>query len=149
MISSYINELLNNPSSGAIRKMFEEGALLKQKYGFENVYDFTLGNPSMKVPQKVMDAIKKVSSDEEHGYMQNAGFDFARLSMAKKTSLEQGVNVSPENIVMACGAAAALNVTLKTLLNPNDEVIVSAPYFTEYDHYIKNHNGVVLRVQSK
>ena len=151
MISKSIKSLVESPSSGVIRKMFEEGAALKKKFGAENVYDFSLGNPDLDPPSKVTDAIKQVCAQESHlchGYMPNAGYPETRAAMADKTSLEQGVKVGFENIIMQVGAAGALNSTLKALLNPGDEVIVPTPYFVEYDHYIHNHGGEIVRVRT-
>ncbi len=152
MISKQIDSLVKSPSAGVIRKMFEEGAILKQKYGEDKVYDFSLGNPDLDPPQAVVDAIKEFAQDTSHnchGYMPNAGYPFARQAMADKTAKEQGVEVPKECVVMAVGAAGALNSTLKALLNPGDEVIVPCPYFTEYDHYIHNHGGEIIRVSTK
>lgn len=133
--------------------MFEEGALLKQKYGADKVYDFSLGNPDLDPPEKVINAIKEVASNETHlchSYMPNAGFVETRQAMADKTAKEQGIDkIDYNNVVMAVGAAGALNVTMKALLNDDDEVIVPCPYFTEYDHYIQNHGGKIVRVQTK
>jgi len=151
MISKNIKSLVESPSSGVIRKMFEEGAALKAKFGADKVYDFSLGNPDLDPPKKVIDAIHEVADSESHlchGYMPNAGYKETRAAMAKKTSVEQGVEVSFENIIMQVGAAGALNVVLKSLLNPGDEVIVPCPYFTEYDHYIHNHDGEIVRVKT-
>lgn len=132
--------------------MFEEGTVLKQKYGADNVYDFSLGNPDLDPPAEVVEAIKKYAQETTkgcHGYMSNAGYLSAREAMAQKTSLEQGVAVHSSDVIMSVGAAGALNVVLKTLLNKDDEVIVPCPYFTEYDHYIHNHNGEIVRVATK
>lgn len=151
MISQKISELVNSPSSGVIRKMFEEGAALKAKFGADKVFDFSLGNPDLDPPAKVIDAISKVAANESHlchGYMPNAGYPETRTAMAKKTSLEQGVEVPMENVVMQVGAAGALNATLKALLNDGDEVIIPCPYFAEYDHYIRNHGGKIVRVKT-
>ena len=151
MISKCIKSLVESPSSGVIRKMFEEGAALKKKFGAENVYDFSLGNPDLDPPKKVTDAIKEVCNAESHlchSYMPNAGYPETRAAMAKKTSLEQGVEVPFENLVMQVGAAGALNSILKALLNPGDQVIVPAPYFVEYDHYIHNHGGDIVRAKT-
>lgn len=152
MISKQIKSLVESPSAGVIRKMFEEGAALKKEFGEDAVYDFSLGNPDLDPPEKVSEMLVKVASDKRHGvhaYMPNAGYMETRSAMAKKTSVEQGVEVGYENIVMSVGAAGALNVTLKSLLNDGDEVIVVCPYFTEYDHYIRNHGGTIVRVNSK
>ena len=152
MISKNIKALVESPSAGVIRKMFEEGAVLKQKYGADKVYDFSLGNPDLDPPQTVVDAIKEIAQDTSHnchGYMPNAGYPQARQAMADKSAKEQGVPVSKECVVMAVGAAGALNSALKALLNPGDEVIVPCPYFTEYDHYIHNHGGEIIRVKTK
>ncbi|MCR4952678.1 MAG: pyridoxal phosphate-dependent aminotransferase [Treponema sp.] len=152
MISQNVKSLVESPSSGVIRKMFEEGAVLKAKYGEDKVYDFSLGNPDLDPPKKVIDAINSVASSESHlchGYMPNAGYKETREAMAKKTSIEQGVPVDFSNVVIAVGAAGALNVIFKALLNPGDAVIVPCPYFTEYDHYIHNNGGEIVRVKTK
>ena len=152
MISQKVKEIVESPSNGVIRKMFEEGALLKQKYGAENVYDFSIGNPDLDPPQKVCDAVKEVAADTthlRHGYMPNPGYTETRQAMAKKTSIEQGVEIDFSNVVMAVGAAGAINVTLKALLNPNDEVIVPCPYFAEYGHYVHNYGGEIVGVPTK
>ena len=153
MISKNVKMLVESPSAGVIRKMFEEGAVLKQKYGADKVYDFSLGNPDLDPPQKVVDVIKEIAQDTSHnchGYMPNAGYPEARAAMAKKTALEQETGEIPMDcVVMAVGAAGALNSALKALLNPEDEVIVPCPYFTEYDHYIHNHGGEIIRVKTK
>ncbi|MGI5092445.1 pyridoxal phosphate-dependent aminotransferase [Treponema socranskii] len=152
MIAAYIRDLLESPKAGVIRKMFEEGARLKKKYGAENVYDFSLGNPDLDPPDSIARAIERIASDNSHGthgYMPNAGYLLAREAMAKKTEAEQGVSVPATHVVMSCGAAGALNVVLKSLLNAGDEVIVPSPYFTEYDHYIRNHAGTIVRVKTK
>lgn len=151
MISQNLKSLLENPMAGVIRKMFEEGALLKEKYGANKVYDFSIGNPDLDPPNQVIDAIKEVAQDTSHmchGYMPNAGYIECRKAMAEKTSLEQGMDVPYENIVMSVGAAGALNSILKSLIDTDDEVIVLCPYFTEYDHYIHNHGGKVVRVKT-
>lgn len=153
MICTKIYDLVNSPSSGVIRKMFEEGALLKAKFGEDKVYDFSLGNPDLDPPKKVTDTIKQIAQEETHlchGYMPNAGFKETRQAMADKTAKEQGCgHIDFSNVVMTVGAAGALNVIFKSLLNEGDEVIVPCPYFTEYDHYIQNHGGKIIRVKTK
>ncbi|MBE6353904.1 pyridoxal phosphate-dependent aminotransferase [Treponema sp.] len=148
-ISAYIKETMSNKSAGVIRKMFEEGLKLKAQYGEDNVFDFSLGNPDLDPPAKVTDALKKCAADESkniHGYMPNAGYKFCRDAMAKKTSLEQGVEISGDCVVMAVGAAGALNAVFKAVLNPGDNVIVPSPFFTEYRHYVKNYQGELIEV---
>ena len=152
MISKDIKAIVESPSNGVIRKMFEEGALLKQKFGAENVYDFSIGNPDLDPPQKVCDAVKEVALDTthlRHGYMPNPGYTETRQAMAKKTSIEQGVEIDFSNVVMSVGAAGAINATLKALLNPGDEVIVPCPYFAEYGHYVHNFGGEIVGVSTK
>lgn len=146
MISTQIEKSLQN--SSAIRKMFEEGIRLSKIHGAENVYDFSLGNPDMPPPQKLIDALKKYAGMEGiHRYMPNAGFVDVREKIAQKVS-SRGKKVEANHIVMTVGAAGGLNVCFKSLLNPQDEVIVLAPYFVEYNFYITNHGGVPVVVQT-
>jgi len=128
-----------------IRRMFEEGTILKQRYGEENVFDLSLGNPVMEPPPGFKQELKRLAEHPlpgMHRYMENAGYAETRAAVAKQLSLETGIGFTGQNVVMTCGAAAALNVVLKAILNPRDEVIIFAPYFVEYGHYIDNHNGV-------
>ena len=151
MISQYFQNLLNDKTASAIRKMFEEGKILKQKYGEENVYDFSLGNPDLKPPQKVLDAIKEVALDERngaHGYMSNAGYDETREARAKKESAQQKVSVDPSCVVMTVGAASAISATIKALIMPGEEVVVPSPFFAEYTHYVHNHGGNLIPVST-
>ena len=143
MVSKKINENLGR--SSWIRSMFEEGERLRQKYGAENVFDFTLGNPDPEPPAIVKQALKDIVLEDIagiHKYMSNAGFDDVREAIAKKTEEDSGVPVSRDHIVMTCGAAGGLNIILKAILDPGDEVIVVAPYFVEYLFYIDNHGGI-------
>ena len=152
MIAQNMKAILESPSAGAIRKMFEEGVALKKKYGEENVFDFSIGNPDLEPPLKLQEAVRIAASDTSHmrhGYMQNSGYKECREAMAKKTSIEQETDVSWNNIVMSVGAAGAINCVLKAILNPDDEVIVPSPYFPEYEHYIKNHGGKIRIVPTK
>ncbi|MCR5495096.1 MAG: pyridoxal phosphate-dependent aminotransferase [Treponema sp.] len=151
MISKKIKSIIESPSNGVIRKMFEEGILLKKKFGPENVYDFSLGNPDLDPPSEVIEAIKQISQDNAHmahGYMPNAGYPETRKAMAEKTSLEQGIQVPFENIVMSVGAAAALNCVIKSLVDSGDEVLAPCPYFAEYNHYVRNHNAEIIPVKT-
>lgn len=127
-----------------IRAMFEEGARLKKLYGEDKVYDFSLGNPEVEPPVEVIDSLKKYVNSEEpglHKYMNNAGFPDVRQKVASYLQKKSGVSLDENNIIMVCGAAAGLNVTLKALLNPGEEVIVLAPFFVEYGTYIEQAGG--------
>ncbi|WP_456371227.1 pyridoxal phosphate-dependent aminotransferase [Thermodesulfatator atlanticus] len=135
-----------------IRKMFEQGARLKAQYGEDKVCDFSLGNPDVAPPPAVQRALRELVDKDVpalHGYMPNAGFPFVREAMAVKVSKEQRFSVPMENIVMTCGAAGALNVIFKALLEPGDEVVFPTPFFVEYRFYIENHGGVPRPVPTK
>ena len=138
--------------SSFIRKMFEEGIALKKKYGENNVYDFSIGNPDLEPPEEVLEAVKKEALSTvkaRHGYMPNAGYMETRSAIAEKISLEQGVTVKGENIVMAVGAAGAINTVFKSILSCGDEVVVPAPFFVEYRSYAANHGGKLVPVATK
>lgn len=131
--------------SSWIRKMFEEGAKLKAQYGAENVFDFSLGNPDAPPPYEFYDVINRHAADRSpgvHSYMPNNGYQFVREAIADKMSTEQQVTVHANDMLMTCGAAGGLNVVMKALLNPGEEVILLAPYFVEYNFYVDNHGGV-------
>ncbi|HIE41816.1 MAG TPA: aminotransferase class I/II-fold pyridoxal phosphate-dependent enzyme, partial [Nitrospinaceae bacterium] len=135
--------------SSWIRKMFEEGIRLKQESGEENVFDLSLGNPVIEPPEEVRKALVEVAQDVSpglHRYMPNAGFADVRAVIAESLSPECKVELSANDVVMVCGAAAGLNITLKTLLNPGDEVIIFTPYFVEYLFYADNHGGKAVAV---
>ncbi len=147
MISKTITEQLSK--SSWIRKMFEEGSRLKAQFGAENVFDFSLGNPDLEPPKEVIEAFREISASALpgiHRYMNNAGYDSTREMVSEMLSKESGHFINKENIIMTVGAAGALNVALKTLLDTGDEVIILAPYFVEYVTYIKNHNGIPVIV---
>ena len=136
--------------SSAVRAMFEEGKIMAAKYGAENVYDFSLGNPNLYPPEIVKDSIIEVLETENphyvHGYMSNAGFETTRTAIAENLNKRFGSHFTMKNIIMTVGAASGLNVILKTVLDPEDEVIVFAPYFAEYTNYIHNFLGRVVVV---
>lgn len=146
MISSKMQELVAN--SSVIRAMFEEGKRLSSLYGPENVYDFSLGNPNVVPPTTVKDAICDILNEEHpnilHGYMNNSGYEDVRTTIANHLNTAHGTNLSLSHIIMTCGAAGGLNVILKTLLNPGDEVIVFAPFFGEYRNYVNNYDGTLV-----
>ncbi len=131
--------------SSWIRKMFEEGAKLKAEFGADNVFDFSLGNPDLPPPPAFDENLKKMVAEDapgSHSYMPNGGYPFVRDAVAGQISKEQEVTVSGDEILMTCGAAGALNVVLKSILNPGEEVIILAPFFVEYNFYIDNQGGV-------
>jgi len=147
MISQNIKNSLKN--SSAIRKMFEEGMRLSKLYGAENVFDFSLGNPDMPPPKELIEGLKEYAGTVGvHRYMPNAGFMDVREKIAEKIS-KRGKKVTAQNIIMTVGAAGGLNASLKALLDPEDEVIVLAPYFVEYNFYITNHGGVTVVVETE
>ncbi|MBN1644217.1 MAG: pyridoxal phosphate-dependent aminotransferase [Dehalococcoidales bacterium] len=128
-----------------IRRMFDEGNTLKKKYGADKVFDLTLGNPIVEPPPEFVRELKKLAENPlpgMHRYMENAGYLDTRTAVAVQLSKENGLNLSAGDVVMTCGAAGAMNVVLKTILNPGEEVIIFAPYFVEYLNYIDNHGGV-------
>ncbi len=128
-----------------IRKMFEQGLELKSKLGADRVFDFSLGNPNLEPPPEVAQALLQVIRSKvpgKHAYMPNAGLKDTRQAVASFLSREHNLEVAWDNVIMTCGAGGGLNVALKTLLDPGDEVIVLAPYFVEYLFYIDNHNGI-------
>lgn len=142
-ISKKMNEFAK--SASWIRKMFEEGARLKAEFGAENVFDFSLGNPDLPPPpefQKTLLQLAEKDPPGSHAYMPNGGYPFVREAVAARISEEQGVTLSANEMLMTCGAAGGLNVTLKALLDPGDEVIILAPFFVEYKFYVDNHGGV-------
>ncbi len=136
--------------SSVIRAMFEEGKNMAKKYGQENVYDFSLGNPNVPAPASVNKAIKDIIDEEDsvfvHGYMSNSGYEDVRASIAASLNKRFGTGFAENNIIMTVGAAGGLNVILKTLLNPEDEVITFAPYFGEYRSYVGNYDGKLVVV---
>ena len=140
MISETILNL--NKNGSAIRAMFEEGARMAKEFGKENVYDYSLGNPSVEPPKEVKDAMTAVLAEESpnsvHGYMNNAGYEDVRQAIAEHLNKEHGTSFSARNILMTVGAAGGLNVIFKVLLNPGDEVITFAPFFGEYRNYVTN-----------
>ncbi|HAC32825.1 MAG TPA: pyridoxal phosphate-dependent aminotransferase [Treponema sp.] len=152
MINPLIQELISNKDASVIRKMFEEGIEMKKIYGADKVYDFSLGNPDLDPPQKVVDAVKEVAQDTSHGrhgYMPNAGYPETRAAMARKVSLEQGVKLESGDVVITAGAASALNCVFKTILNAGDNVIVPKPFFAEYRNYVRNYGGILQEVSTK
>ncbi len=136
-------------SSSWIRRMFEEGGRLRTQFGDKNVYDFTLGNPNIDPPQKFYDELRLIANAPLpgiHRYMSNAGYDEVRGAVAQILAVASALDVKASHVIMTCGASGALNVVLKTILNPGEEVIILTPYFVEYKFYIDNHGGVPKEV---
>jgi len=134
-----------------IRRMFEIGARMKAERGEENVFDYTLGNPEVEPPEPVLDALRRValaSPPHSHGYMPNAGFAHTRRAIARHMSEVAGLPYTADHIVMTVGSSGAINVVLKSILDPGDEVMVLFPYFPEYRFYIENHGGRMVRVET-
>lgn len=148
MISERMKPYVNNNS--AIRAMFEEGNRLKALYGEDKVFDFSIGNPNVPAPdcvqETIIDLVKNMDPVVLHGYMNNAGFEDVRQSIAESLNRRFGTNFAAKNLIMTVGAASGLNITFKALLDPGDEVIVFAPYFLEYGAYVKNYDGVLVEV---
>lgn len=131
-----------------IRKMFEEGIALKQLHGDENVFDLSLGNPVMQPPDEFFAELRRIAAAPEagmHRYMPNAGYAETRAAVAAELERETGLGFGAEDVVMTCGAGGALNVVMRTLLDPGDEVVIFAPFFVEYHFYADNH-GATCRV---
>ena len=149
-ISKKIEDIISKASF--IRKMFEEGARMKAQYGAENVYDFSLGNPKLPPPEKFSELLRDTVDScglGDHCYMPNTGYPMVCGSVADYLAEEQQAPVTDKEVMMTCGASGALNVALKTILDPGDEVITPAPCFVEYKFYADNHGGVLKTVQSK
>ncbi|MBW9171367.1 pyridoxal phosphate-dependent aminotransferase [Clostridium estertheticum] len=150
MISSKMKDLVAN--SSIIRAMFEEGKRLSDIYGEENVFDYSLGNPNALPPENIKVEINKILNEIApklvHGYMNNSGYEDVRGKIAEFLNKKHNIDISYNNIVMTCGAAGGLNILLKTLLNPEDEVIVFAPFFGEYRNYVNNFDGKLVVVST-
>ena len=141
-VSRKISEFMEQGSW--IRKMFEEGIVLKQQFGEANVFDLSLGNPIMEPPQEFFDALSHIAKEPVsgmHRYMPNAGLQSTRAAVAQELCSETGLEFDAQDILMTVGAGGALNVIMKTLLDPDDEVVIFAPYFVEYFFYADNHGA--------
>ncbi|MCD6306318.1 MAG: pyridoxal phosphate-dependent aminotransferase [Deltaproteobacteria bacterium] len=142
-VSKKIREAIEQ--SSWIRKMFEEGARRKARYGPDKVFDFSLGNPNLEPPVRVREVLQELAGDTtpgRHAYMANAGLLETRQAVADYLNTFNRPRFSPDEIIMTVGAGGALNVVLKTILNPGDEVVIPRPYFVEYDYYLDNHQGI-------
>src|SRR5204862_7892342 len=147
IVSRAVTENLTKASW--IRRMFEEGARLKQERGADKVFDFTLGNPEIEPPPAVLAAARRVLESDTphlHAYMPNAGHVKVREAVARRTSAATGLPYTANHVLMTVGAGAALNTVLKAVLDPGDEVITVAPFFAEYVFYAENHRGRLVVV---
>ena len=146
MISKSMEQLVKGNS--VIRALFEEGKEMAREVGAENVYDFSLGNPSVPAPEAVRASMKQILDNENslyvHGYMSNAGYEEVRAAVANSLNERFGTDFEWEGILMTVGAAGGLNVVLRTLLDPGDEVICFAPFFGEYTNYVRNYHGNLI-----
>ncbi len=148
-ISKKVEALMTKASF--IRRMFEEGRRMKQEFGAENVYDFSLGNPILEPPEKVTATLQRLVKEQPaglHRYMPNAGHPAAREKIAAYLNSQMDLDITVADIVMTVGAAGALNTALKSLLDPGDEVVVVAPFFPEYRFYVDNHGGEMIVAES-
>ena len=142
-ISKAILDVLEQ--SSWIRKMFEEGIQLKKEFGEKNIFDLSLGNPLLEPPKKFKKKLIELSNSDEkglHRYMPNQGFQSTREKVANSLAKESNFPITAEELIITTGAAGGVNAILKSILNPNDEIIVFSPFFVEYLFYIKNHNGI-------
>ena len=149
-ISKKIEKII--AGSSFIRKMFEEGARLKAEFGAENVCDFSLGNPNVPPPEKFNEILREAVATcglNDHCYMPNTGYPMVCGSVAEYLSREQQAPVTKKDVIMTCGASGALNVALKSVLDPGDEVLTPVPCFVEYKFYADNHGGVLKTVATK
>ena len=148
MISEKMKGYVKN--SSVIRAMFEEGKKMAAIYGADHVYDFSLGNPNVPAPVKVKEAVYDILENEDpllvHGYMSNSGYEDVRGAIADHLNGLYGTAYTAENLLMIVGAAGGMNVFMKTILNPGDEVITFSPYFTEYRSYVGNYDGVLVEI---
>lgn len=149
-VSNGIQQQLERASF--IRRMFEEGIRMKAERGAENVFDFSLGNPSENPPPGVLAAFQKIAARNapgSHGYMPNAGFPEARQTVAGRLHQATGVEFTTNSILMTVGCAGAMNAVLKAILDPGNEVIVPVPFFPDYHFYITNYGGKMVPVETR
>lgn len=149
-LSNSMQQLISQKSF--IRVMFEKGSKLKKIHGADNVYDFSIGNPNIPPPEAFSKELVKAAQSTApfvHGYTPNSGIPETRQAIAKQVSIEQKMNICFENIIVTCGAAGGINVALKVLINPDEEIIVPSPYFVEYGHYAVNASGKLVPVNTK
>jgi aspartate aminotransferase len=149
LVSNRILRLMEN--SSWIRAMFEESERLKRIHGAENIFDFTLGNPISEPPQALKQELCEIVCSETkgmHRYMSNSGYEEVRDQIAAFHRENSNLPFTADHIIMTVGSAGGINVALKALLDPGDEVIVLSPFFVEFMFYIENHGGVMKLVET-
>jgi aspartate aminotransferase len=149
-ISNRITQLMEN--SSWIRAMFEESERLKKIYGPENIFDFTLGNPITEPPKALKTELSRLLAEEKtgmHRYMSNCGYDDVREQIATFHRENSRLPFTKDHIIMTVGSAGGINIILKAILDPGDEVIVLSPFFVEFMFYIENHSGVMKLVETR
>ena len=131
-----------------IREAFEYGKKRAAEIGAENVFDFSLGNPSVEPPQAVTDTVRALLTEADatylHGYTSLSGDPKVRAAVADSIKRRHGVAISPDFIYMTCGAAASLSITLKAVMRSGEECVVFAPFFTEYRVFVENAGGKLV-----
>lgn len=136
-----------------IREIFEYGKKRKAEIGEENVFDFSLGNPSVPTPAAVTAALERIIKETDpvrlHGYTSAQGDMAVRAKIAESIEKRFGFPANKDLIYMTCGAAASLTVTLNALINSGDEVIIPAPFFPEYRVFAENAGARVVTVQCR
>jgi aspartate aminotransferase len=150
VVSNRITKLMEN--SSWIRAMFETGEQLKKEFGPENIYDFTLGNPIAEPPRELKKELCEIVAQEcqgMHRYMSNSGYESVRAEIAAFHNDNSRLPFTKDHIIMTVGSAGGINVSLKAILDPGDEVIVLSPFFVEFMFYIENHAGIMKLVETK
>lgn len=148
MIAKHMKKLTE--SGSAIRAMFEEGKKMARERGKDHVFDFSLGNPNTPPPEKIKEAAIAILQEEDpirlHGYMSNVGYEEVRDQVAQNLNRRFGTALTREHLIMTVGAAGSLNIALKTIIEAGDEVLLLAPFFGEYIHYVQNYQGIPVIV---
>ena len=131
-----------------IREIFEYSKSRAAIIGKENVFDFSIGNPSVEPPKAISETIKKLLDSDNptllHGYTSAQGDFSVRKAIADDINENFSAGVSADNVYMTCGAAASLTISLKAVMNSGEECVVFAPFFTEYRVFIDNCGGKVV-----
>jgi aspartate aminotransferase len=146
-IASQIKQYMAD--SSWIRRMFELGIAMKRERGEENVFDLSLGNPVMEPPPEFMIEMRRLLDEMptgSHRYMPNAGYTETRAAVASALAEETGLPYGPEHVMMTVGAGGGINAVLHALCEPEDEVVIFAPFFAEYLFYAVNHGAKSVAV---